>query len=112
MREIDLDDNPIKDSKIKKMMGKSYKFVKELLTTEENCKTGLAKKAGNAMKSSKKKKKEKEEEGRRRRRREGRGKGKEDAQEEEEEEQKGDVSETESESRAHVQNVQEGERKV
>merc|ERR1711959_229864 len=63
VREIDLDDNPIKDSKIKKMMGKSDKFVKELLTyVRKNCKTGLAKKAGNAMKSSKKKKKEKEEE--------------------------------------------------
>ena len=98
VREIDLDDNPIKDSKIKKMMGKSDKFVKELLTyVRKNCKTGLAKKAGNAMKSSKKKKKEKEEEEEEEEEEKEEEKGKEDAQEEEEEEQKGDVSETESE---------------
>jgi len=62
VREIDLDDNPIKDSKIKKMMGKSDKFVKELLTyVRKNCKKGLTKKAGNAKSSSSKKSSKKAE---------------------------------------------------
>ena len=99
VREIDLDDNPIKDSKIKKMMGKSDKFVKELLTyVRKNCKTGLAKKAGNAVKSSKKKKEESEDEDEEKEEKEEKKEettG--DAGKEEQEEQGGDVSETESE---------------
>ena len=99
VREIDLDDNPIKDSKIKKMMGKSDKFVKELLTyVRKNCKTGLAKKAGNAVKSSKKKKEESEDEDEEKEEKEEKKEettG--DAGKEEQEEQDGDVSETESE---------------
>ena len=111
VREIDLDDNPIKDSKIKKMMGKSDKFVKELLTyVRKNCKTGLAKKAGNAVKSSKKKKEESEAEEEEEEKEKDEEKKEEETKEEKKEEQDGDVSETESELEERMTKMSKKER--